>query len=217
MLARARSAEPTSSIGRWLGLAVIVVGYAVGSGLLEIAAIGAVTGYTPPEPLVAAGFLAFQAVALLSLAVLCSTRLPAIAGGAICVVAFGLAWMAGCWPAWAGRSTPGRSSTVADVSRWLLPTDGLWRGAIHGLEPSAVVLVALGRGGQVAEANPFFAAEPPAPAYLDLVRRLGCADARSGRPLDGQPRPLGRFGARGRRCCSAPSLGLARPTMSRFK
>ncbi len=153
-------------IGRWLGLAVIVIGYAVGSGLLEIAAIGAVTGYTPPEPLVAAGFLAFQAVALLSLAVLCSTRLPAIAGGAICVVAFGLAWMAGVLAGVGRAFEAGPLVAVADVSRWLLPTDGLWRGAIHGLEPSAVVLVALGRGRQVAEANPFFAAEPPAPAYL---------------------------------------------------
>ncbi len=153
-------------VGRWLGLAVIVVGYAVGSGLLEIAAIGAVTGYTPPEPLVAAGFLAFQAVALLSLAVLCSTRLPAIAGGAICVVAFGLAWMAGVLAGVGRAFDAGPLVAVADVSRWLLPTDGLWRGAIHGLEPSAVVLVALGRGGQVAEANPFFAAQPPAPAYL---------------------------------------------------
>jgi hypothetical protein len=30
----------------------------------------------------------------------------------------------------------------AEASRWLLPTDGLWRGVIYGLEPPLVVLIA---------------------------------------------------------------------------
>ena len=55
---------------------------------------------------------------------------------------------------------------VAEASRWLLPTDGLWRGTIYGLEPPAVVLVALGRGGPAAQANPFFASTPPPIEFL---------------------------------------------------
>jgi ABC-type transport system involved in multi-copper enzyme maturation permease subunit len=153
-------------IGRWLGLALIVVAYAIGSGLLEIAAVQLVTGYGPPQPLVAVGFLAAQSVVILTLALLCSTRLPAIAGGAICVVAFGLGWMAGVLAGMARFFEVGALAGVADLSRWLLPTDGLWRGVIYGLEPPAVVFVALGRGGATAEANPFFASAPPAPEYL---------------------------------------------------
>jgi hypothetical protein len=56
--------------------------------------------------------------------------------------------------------------TVAEASRWLLPTDGLWRGTIYGLEPPAVVFVALGRGGAVAQANPFFATAAPSTEFL---------------------------------------------------
>jgi hypothetical protein len=55
---------------------------------------------------------------------------------------------------------------VADASRWLLPTDGLWRGTIYALEPPAVVFVALGRGGSVAQANPFFASAGPSTVFL---------------------------------------------------
>jgi ABC-type transport system involved in multi-copper enzyme maturation permease subunit len=153
-------------IGRWIGLVVIVVGYAAGSGLLEIAAVRLVTGYAPPQPLWAVAYLSAQAVVLLSLALLCSTRLPAIAAGAICVVVFGLGWMAGVFAGIGRLFDAGPLVAAAEASRWLLPTDGLWRGTIYSLEPPAVVIAAVGRGGPAAEANPFFAIAPPAGAFL---------------------------------------------------
>lgn len=153
-------------IGRWIGLALIVSGYAVISGALEIATIGFVTGYTPPEPAIAIGFLSLQAVTLASLALLLSTRLPAIAAGAVCVVVFGLGWMAGVFAGIGRFFEAGALVSAAEATRWLLPTDGLWRGAIHGLEPPAVVLVAVGRAGRAADANPFFAATPPSGVFV---------------------------------------------------
>jgi len=153
-------------VGRWLGLVAIVVAYAVGSGLLEIAGVQLVTGYAPPEPLLAVVFLAGQAIVLLTIAILLSTRLPAIAGGAICVVLFGLAWMAGVFAGIGRALDAGPLVAVAEASRWLLPTDGLWRATIYGLEPPAVVFVALGRGGAIAQANPFFATSAPSTAFV---------------------------------------------------
>ena len=153
-------------IGRWLGLSLIVIAYAMGSGLLEIAAVLVVTGYGPPEPVIAAGYLAAESIVLLTLALLCSTRLPAIAGGAICVVAFGLGWMAGVMASVGRFFDTGPLVAVADASRWLLPTNGLWLGTVWGLEPPAVVFVALGRGGPAAQANPFFAPAPPAVEFV---------------------------------------------------
>ena len=46
------------------------------------------SGYGPPDPLGAAGAIALQAILILSLTLLFSTRLPSIAGGAIAVVLF---------------------------------------------------------------------------------------------------------------------------------
>jgi ABC-type transport system involved in multi-copper enzyme maturation permease subunit len=153
-------------VGRWLGLSVIVVAYAAGSGLLEMAAVRLVSGYLPPEPFLAVAFLSAQAVVLLTLAVLLSTRLPAIASGAVCVVAFGLGWMAGVFAGLGRYLDAGPLVAVAEASRWLLPTDGLWRGTVFGLEPPAVVLVATGAGGPAAQANPFFAAAPPPAPFV---------------------------------------------------
>src|SRR4029078_9818934 len=82
-------------IGRWLGLSVVVLAYAAVSGLVEMAAVPVVSGYAPPNPPEAVAYLAAQAIVLMTVALLLSTRLPAMASGAICVVLFGLRWVGG--------------------------------------------------------------------------------------------------------------------------
>jgi ABC-type transport system involved in multi-copper enzyme maturation permease subunit len=153
-------------MGRWLGLVAVIAAYAAASGLLEIAAVRFVSGYSPPQPWLAVFFLAAQAVVLLTFAMLLSTRLPAIAGGAICVVLFGLGWMAGVFAGIGKFFDAGPLVAAAEASRWLLPSDGLWRGAIYSLEPSLVVAGAAGAIGEAAESNPFFASAPPPITFL---------------------------------------------------
>ena len=153
-------------VGRWVGLVAIVIAYAALSGLLEMAAIRFVSGYLPPNPLLAVAFLSAQSIVLLTFAMLLSTRLPAIASGAVCVVLFGLGWMAGVFAGVGRFFDAGPLVTASEASRWLLPSDGLWRGAIYGLEPPAVIFVTLGRAGPAAAANPFFAAAPPPTEFV---------------------------------------------------
>ena len=167
-IAQAMLARPLSRasylLGRWLGLAIVIVGYAAASGLLAIAVVGLVSGYVPPDPILPVAYLAGQALVLLSLTVLLSTRLPPIAGGAIAVVAYGLAWMAGVL----GKIGLALGTTalvsVSEASRFLLPTDALWQGVVYGLEPSFVINAA--EGEFVARTSPFFAATGPAPAIV---------------------------------------------------
>jgi len=153
-------------VGRWLGLAVVVLCYAAVSGLLEIYAIRFVSGYLPPKPLEAVLYLAAQSIVLLTVALLLSTRLPAMASGAICVVLFGLGWMAGVFAGVGQLLDAGPLVSVADAVRWVLPSDGLWRGTIHALEPPINLLVGEGRLAQTASANPFFAATSPPIDFL---------------------------------------------------
>ena len=151
-------------LGRWLGLAIVIVGYAAVSGFLAIGVVGAISGYLPPDPLLPVAYLAGQALVLLSLTVLLSTRLPPIAGGAIAVVAYGLAWMAGVL----GKIGIAIGTTtligVSDASRLLLPTDALWQGVVYGLEPAFVI--SAGEGQFVARSSPFFASSGPAAAIV---------------------------------------------------
>lgn len=148
-------------LGRWLGSALVVVGYTVASGLLAVAAAALVSGYTPPDPILAVVFLSGQALVLLTLTLALGSVLPSIAAGAIAVVGFGLGWMAGVLAGVAAAFGVGLLGQVAEASRWLFPSDGLWRGVIYGLEPPVVVLLAAGSLPRFADANPFYAAAPP--------------------------------------------------------
>jgi ABC-type transport system involved in multi-copper enzyme maturation permease subunit len=163
MLARPL-ARASYLMGRWLGLAVVIVGYAAISGLAAIGAVGLVSGYLPPDPFLPVAYLAGQALVLLSLTVLLSTRLPPIAGGAIAVVAYGLAWTAGVLGKIGDVVGTSALVTASEASRFLLPTDALWQGVVYGLEPSFVVNA--GSGQFVAEGSPFFASAPPPLALI---------------------------------------------------
>lgn len=151
-------------LGRWLGLAVVIVVYAVVAGSLAIGAVGLVSGYTPPDPILPVVYLAGQALILLTLTVLLSTRLPPIAGGAIAVVAYGLAWMAGVLGKIGLAIGTTSLVTVSDAFRYLLPTDALWQGVVYGLEPSFVIN-AVGEEAFM-RSSPFFAGAPPAPEIV---------------------------------------------------
>jgi hypothetical protein len=52
---------------------------------------------------------------------------------------------------------------VGTATSLIVPTDGLWRGALYHLEPA--IMLAGGAGGRVAAANPFLALDPPSLAY----------------------------------------------------
>jgi ABC-2 type transport system permease protein len=150
-------------LGRWLGLAAVIVVYAVICGALAIVAVGLVSGYLPPDPVLPIAYLAGQALVLLSLTVLLSTRLPPIAGGAIAVVAYGLAWMAGVLGKIGLALGTTTLVTVGDAIRYVLPTDALWQGVVYGLEPSFVIT---GAPEEFARSSPFFAAAPPSLAIV---------------------------------------------------
>ena len=149
-------------LGRWLGSAIVVAAYAAASGLLAIAVAAFVSGgYWPPDPPLAVAFLVGEALVLLTLTLALGSVLPSIAAGAIAVVGFGLGWMAGVMAGVGAALGVAALGPIAEASRWLLPTDGLWRGVIYGLEPSLVTLIAAGRSPNLANANPFYAATPP--------------------------------------------------------
>jgi ABC-type transport system involved in multi-copper enzyme maturation permease subunit len=153
-------------VGRWLGCAVVVVAYTVLSGLLAIGVARIVSGYGPPEPFLAVGFLSGQAIVLLTLTLALGSVLPTIAAGAIAVVGFGLGWMAGVMAGIATALGIELLGQIAEVSRWLLPSDGLWRGVIYGLEPPLILLIAAGEVPELASANPFYASAPPALPFV---------------------------------------------------
>ena len=106
--------------------------------------------------------LAAQATALLTLGLLLSTVISPMASGIVAVGLFGSTWIAGVVGS-VGEALDNESvARVGTVSRMLLPTDGLWRGAMHAFQdPTLLTLF----GPEVSE-SPFVSEASLTTIYL---------------------------------------------------
>jgi ABC-type transport system involved in multi-copper enzyme maturation permease subunit len=153
------------AIGKWLGLAFLVVCYAAGAGGLELLGVDLTTGYVPPRPVELVLYVAGEGIVLLTLALLFSTRMAGMTGGIIALVLYLLAWIGGIVGG-VGEALSADSLTFTGLAtKLLVPTDVLWRGAVYAMEPASVAAAAKA-AGPAAAANPFWAADPPPAALM---------------------------------------------------
>lgn len=150
-------------LGKWFGLAALLAGYAAAVCALEFAVVYWVSGFVPPNPVAVALYLFAEGALLLTLSLLLSTRLPAIAGGVVAVAVFGAGWLAGVVGTLGAAFDITALQTIGHVGRFLIPTDGLWRGAIYSLEPSSFAGLRIAEG---AAGDPFLALSAPSALYL---------------------------------------------------
>ena len=150
-------------LGKWLGLVAFGTGFIVLAGLAQILVVRAAADYWPPAPATALALLAAQTIVLLTLATLLATAISPMASGVVAIGLFGATWVAGVvGGAGEGLNNEGLAR-VGTVSRMLLPTDGLWRGAMHAFQdPGALVQLS----GPEVEAFPFLSIASLTPAYL---------------------------------------------------
>jgi ABC-type transport system involved in multi-copper enzyme maturation permease subunit len=149
---------------RWLGLAVVAVGYTLLLGTALLLVARAVAGYQAVRPLVGLGLMALQALTLLTLGVLGSTRLSTLANGAVVFFAFGLAWMAGLVE-FVGQAIGNPAmERIGVVTSLIIPSDALWRGASAAL--SSPAFLAVTGAGSDELGLPFAGGALPSPAFL---------------------------------------------------
>ncbi len=149
-------------LGKWLGLVAFGSGFVVLAGLAQCVVVWATVDYWPPQPAVALALLAAQTIVLLTLAVLLSTAVSPMASGVVAVGLFGATWVAGVVGGLGAALGNEGVERVGTVSRMILPTDGLWRGAMNAFQdPGALLQMGTGEQG-----FPFLADAPLTPAYL---------------------------------------------------
>ena len=152
-------------LGKWLGLTGLLAAYtALVCGLL-VAVVYWTSGYVAPDPAAAAAYLLAEGVVLLTFVLLLSTRLPTLAAGVVGIALFGIAWLGGVVGSLGTAFNIGALHTASVISKYLLPTDGLWHGTIYYLEPSWWVGQQLSGPPQV-QGNPFLSNSAPAWPYL---------------------------------------------------
>jgi len=152
-------------LGKWLGLVAFGSGFVVVAGLAQCLVVQLTVGYWPPQPVVAMLFLAAQTVVLLTLALLLSSVVSPMASGVVAVGLFGATWIAGVVGGIGQALGNEGVERVGVISRIILPTDGLWRGAMHALQDPT----AFSQFGFEMEGFPFLSEASLSPVYLAWV------------------------------------------------
>ena len=150
-------------LGKWLGLAALLAGYAAAVCALEFCVVDWTSGFVPPNPGLVALYLFAEGALLLTLALCLSTRIPVIAAGVIGVAVFGAGWLAGVVGTLGSAFNVAALRTIGQIGRFLLPTDGLWHAAIYYLQPPSIIAQHVAEGGRQ---DPFYAPAAPSWAYL---------------------------------------------------
>jgi len=150
---------------RWLGLAVVVVGYTLLLGISLLLVARWATGYAAVRPAVGLALMALQALTLLTLGMFGSTWLSTLANGAVVFFAFGLAWMAGLVQFVGSVIDNVAMERVGLVTSLLVPSDALWRGASAALS-SPAFLAATGAAGDFEFGLPFTGLALPSAPFL---------------------------------------------------
>ena len=159
--------------GKWVGLAALVAVYSGGAAAVELCVVNAVVGYVPPEPLAFLAFMIAEGIVIMSLALLLSTRLSGMVGGVVALVLFGIAWIGGIVGGIGAAFDNATIMHVGTATKLILPTDGLWRGAVFALEPRSFI-AASSQAGPASAANPFFAtAAAPLSFELYVIGWIG--------------------------------------------
>ncbi|GAA2114620.1 ABC transporter permease [Nocardioides bigeumensis] len=153
-------------LGKWLGLVGFGVGFVVLAGLTQCLIVLAAADYWPPRPAIALGLLAAQTVVLLTLTLLLATAVSPMASGVVAIGLFGATWVAGVVGGIGAALDNDGLARIAAVSRMVLPTDGLWRGAMNAFQDPSVIVT---WGGQDVEAFPFLSIAPLTWGYLVWV------------------------------------------------
>jgi ABC-type transport system involved in multi-copper enzyme maturation permease subunit len=149
-------------IGKWLGLIIFGGVFVSVAGLAQFIIVRVTVGYWPPHPATGLALLAIQTTVLLTLSLLLSTAISPMASGIVAVGLFGATWIAGVVGSVGEALGNDSVAQVGTVSRMLMPTDGLWRGAMNSFQDPAL----LAQVGSGIEESPFLSMSPLTASYL---------------------------------------------------
>ena len=147
-------------LGKWLGLATFGSAFVAVAGLGQLLIVRGTVGYWPPQPVSGLALLAAQTIVLLTLGLLLSTMISPMASGIVAVGLFGATWIAGVVGMVGEAFGNAGVAQVGTVSRMLLPTDGLWRGAMHAFQHPGLTQI------PAFEDSPFLSMAPLTTTYL---------------------------------------------------
>ena len=121
-------------LGKWLGFAILLGSYLLLMGGGVVLTVLLQSGYTPPNLLAGLGLIYLEALLVMTVALMCSSRFSALATGAVVFGMYGLAFIGG-WVEQFGSFMQNETAVyVGILSSLILPSESLWRRASFEME-----------------------------------------------------------------------------------
>jgi hypothetical protein len=168
--------------GKALALALAIAAYTLLTGVCEFAVVRAATGYVPPHPAIALNFLALSGIVMTALALLLSTRLPAIGASILAVGLFIAARLGGIAQGLGSYYDNANVVHAGTITQLILPSDAMWQAALFRLEPASMAATF---AASHTWPGPFFtAASPPAAMLFWSIAWIAAVTALAARSLE---------------------------------
>lgn len=150
-------------LGKWIGQAGLITVYVTVMTAGMVLASQVAAGYSPPDAVLAAIYMIWSALILLSLGTLGGTFLPTLTNGVAVFLLFGLSRVAAIIE-WMGGLV--KSEAMVDVGivvSLVMPSDALWQAASFYLLPQAIIIA---MSASPTPAMPFASFSPPTTSML---------------------------------------------------
>jgi ABC-type transport system involved in multi-copper enzyme maturation permease subunit len=121
-------------LGKWLGFASLLGLYALLMSGGTVLSVYLQAGYLPKNLLAGLSLIYFEALVVMTVALACSSAMPALATGGVVFGLYGLAFIGG-WIEQIGSIFQNQTAVqVGIVSSLLMPTESLWRRAAFDMQ-----------------------------------------------------------------------------------
>jgi ABC-type transport system involved in multi-copper enzyme maturation permease subunit len=154
-------------VGKWLGIASLIAVYLLLIGGGVILSVWLQTGYMVPNPLVGLFYIYMECQVIMSIALLCGSRISALATGGVVFGLYGIAFIGG-WVEQIGAMLQNQAAVnIGIISSLLIPSEAMWRRAAYEMQAAL--------GGSLG-ISPFGAVSVPSPLMViyALLYLAGC-------------------------------------------
>jgi Cu-processing system permease protein len=125
-------------LGKWLGHAVIVMGYLVALSAGVVVALRVMTAYEVPNLHIVLPLMMLEAALLVSVSIAGGTRLSTVTNGVVGVGFYGLAFIGGWVEQIGAFASLDSAQTIGIAVSLVSPADAVWRVALYELQPAIV-------------------------------------------------------------------------------
>jgi ABC-type transport system involved in multi-copper enzyme maturation permease subunit len=143
--------------GKWLGFAIMLLGYLLFMAGGVIGAVRLLSGYSPPHALAGMALMGFNTLLVLSISFLGGASLSTLANGVMVFGLYGVAFLGGWIEQFGSLLRNQTAINIGIVCSLIMPSEALWRRAAY--EMQSPLVAALGF-------SPFTSNSTPSPIML---------------------------------------------------